>query len=95
MIPTKTYRAASMRQDVDIPRHGSRGIAWRVPGAPDSSAFLFQPDGDTNAYYCEESDLDFEECPCLSGQPALCPEHQQSAWDGFISRHGFPDSLRG
>lgn len=61
MIPTKTYYAASMRQDVDTPRHGARGSAWRVPGAVDSRAFLFQPDGDPNAYYCEESDLAFSE----------------------------------
>ncbi len=45
------------------PSFGAIGSAWPASGYDDpesaeQGAYLFQPDGDENAYYCAESDLE-------------------------------------
>lgn len=65
---TKSFRAAWMRQDTDVPRHATRGHAWKAPAwaDPNSAAYrcwLFQPDGSDRAYYCFEDDLAFADAP--------------------------------
>lgn len=64
VAPISSFRSAWMRQDTDVPRHATRGQAWKAPGwsDPDSAAYrcwLFQPDNSDVAYYCAEEDLDF------------------------------------
>lgn len=54
------------RTDSQFPRWGSMGLAWAASGFDDPEsiefgAYLFQPDGCRNAYYCDpKKDLVFE-----------------------------------
>lgn len=59
-------RATFVGSNASFPAGGSKGIAFAAGGFddPDSAecgAYLFQPDGDENAYYCDpERDLIFQ-----------------------------------
>lgn len=59
-----TYVSGS---ECSYPPNGSKGIAFAAGGFDDPEsaecgAYLFQPDGDENAYYCDpHTDLLFED----------------------------------
>ena len=52
----------TLHMDCDFPPNGTRGTAFPASGHTDPEscefgAWLFQPDGEENAYYCSESDF--------------------------------------
>jgi hypothetical protein len=59
-------RATFIALDSEVPARGVTGIAFAAGGFSDPEsaefgAYLFQPDGDENAYYCDpQIDLSFE-----------------------------------
>lgn len=58
-------RATFHAADCQFPPSGSQGFAWPAGGFDDPEsaehgAYLFQPDGDDSAYYCDPiTDLTF------------------------------------
>ncbi len=65
-MPAMQTHQATFRTDEDIqqPAPDSTGKAWPACGSADPfsaeyGAWLFQPDGDENAYYVAEHELEF------------------------------------
>lgn len=60
------FKATFQTREVNCtPHDGQRGLAWRASGHYDPEsvefeAWLFQPKGDDNAYYCTSFELDFD-----------------------------------
>lgn len=70
----KTYRAYWKGEDTQDLRFGMEGVVFEAGGHhdPESAsylAWLFRPDGDENAYYCEFLDFDMieEQVPAQEG----------------------------